>query len=202
MRRRYRSVTLIFTSSAASALAAGSALGLAVKGMGRGWLGGRWARVVRVRFGVGLGVVVLSLFTLASVSVILAGMRYRLFSFRSYMLLLVLAFAHSHFRSYLSCCVLTDRILLLLILCLLRFRDDPRARLHLAVLCCGPPAPRGLTRRGLTFMNPAHQVCATLLSEAEVCCSTLHPKRNSRLFCQDPSHFPKTQPVLLWRPKR
>ena len=83
---------------------------------------------------VGLGLVggCCTFFTLASVSVILAGMRYRLSSFRSYMLLM--AFAHSHFRSYLSCCVLTDRILLLLILCLLRFRDDPRARLHLAVL--------------------------------------------------------------------
>ena len=81
----------------------------------------------------------------------------------------------------------------------LRFRDDPRARLHLAVLCCGPPAPRGLTRRGLTFMNLAHQVCATLLSEAEVCCSTLHPKRNSRLFCQRPGSFPKdtTRPQML-----
>ena len=48
-------------------------------------------------------------------------------------------------------------------------------------------------------MNPAHQVCATLLSEseAEVCCSTLHPKRNSRLFCQRPGSFPKdtTRPL-------
>ena len=61
-------------------------MGLAVKGIGRGWVGDRWARVVRVRLGV-LGVVVLPLFTLASVGVILAGMWYRLSSFRSYMLL-------------------------------------------------------------------------------------------------------------------
>jgi len=53
-------------------------------------------------------------------------------------------------------------------------------------------------------MNPAHQVCATLLSQAEVCCSTLHPKRNSRLYSggdhnRDAHRAPRVQASILCR---
>jgi len=227
VRRQYSSVTLIFTSSAASALAAGSAFGLAVRAWdgsglatgGRAWCGpgcGSWGLLYFLSLhscecwcsdlgGYAVSIVDLTCCDTSGVTcrvdrILLYSVSdlclawYRTLSLSlstvwwpgevALVLLLVLLFVECVCPYCFAAAVLVESGL--------RFRDDPRARLHLAVLCCGPAAPRGLT-----FFNPAHQVCATLLSEAEVCCSTLHPKRNSRLFCQRPGSFPKdtTRPL-------